>query len=249
MNTFLKKWRKENLNKASIGKYFLYAIGEILLITIGVLIAVNINEWQTNKKNTILRCQYLEELNYVFEYDIKDVKENILGFDRWMPEMREVVIATRNNRLNQLDSLNEKLAIIGNFIFFGQRTRTKMDELKYSEIDLIGNRDLKNKILLYQDEQIMFLREIERRYNLVDEDLRQYYSKNIFGYQAVSEAIPYDLIKLENDNHFLSLVYQKYVLTGFLRSRYQLILNEQQEIQILIEKEIAKNCKVENQEN
>lgn len=248
MNTFLKRWRKENLNKEHIGKYLLYALGEILLITIGVLIAVNINERQANKQHSALRCQYLEELNYVFEYDIKDVEENILGFNMWNPKMIEVVNAIRNKQLGELDSLHEKLGTIPNFIFWGERSKTKMEELKNSNIDLIGNRKLKNKILLYQDEHIMYLKGIERRYNLVDEQIRQYYAKNFLGY-AYEKAVPHSLENLQKDKEFLALTWQKLGFNSRLKNTYERILKEQIGIKVIIEKEIAKNCDLENQNN
>jgi len=248
MNTFLKKWRKENLNKANIGKYLLYAVGEIILITLGVLIAVNINERQTNKKNAVLRCQYLEELNYVFEYDIRDVEENIYAFEMWNPKVIKVLEGIQNKNLASMDSdsLHENLATVGKYIFFGQRSKTKMEELKYSSIDLIGNRKLKNKILLYQDELIMYLRNMERISNLVEEELRQYYSKNFHGFY-MTNAIPFDLKKIESDNQFESLIWQRISLNNTLKYTYQRILKEQQEIKEMLEKEIGEKCNVENQ--
>ncbi len=44
-------------NKTS--KYMLYAIGEIILVVVGILIALSINNWNTNKrmkKKPIISC-------------------------------------------------------------------------------------------------------------------------------------------------------------------------------------------------
>lgn len=35
------------------GKYLKYAIGEVILVVIGILIAIQINTWNTHKKNSI----------------------------------------------------------------------------------------------------------------------------------------------------------------------------------------------------
>lgn len=241
MRGIFSNWRKQNLSKATLGKYFLYAIGEIFLITIGVLIAVKINQNQEHKRHSALRCQYLEELKYTFDYDIKDVKENISGIERWNPKITELIDAIQNNRLSEVDSLYKKFGTVGNFIFFGQRSKTKIEELKYSSVDLIGNRELRNKILFYQDGKIMFLMGIERRYNLVDEQVRLYYSKNFLGYHY-GNAVPYNMDVIEQDNQFLSLLFQKADYNGRLKYAYQQILKEQKEIKPLIEQEIANNC-------
>ncbi|MFT4684350.1 MAG: hypothetical protein ACI9EK_001665 [Psychroserpens sp.] len=61
------------------GKYFKYAIGEIVLVVIGILIALSINNWNENRKNENLETIYVlrilddlevEELN--IQYNDKD---------------------------------------------------------------------------------------------------------------------------------------------------------------------------------
>ena len=43
-------------------RYFKYAIGEILLVVIGILIALSINNWNTNRINNIREASYLVNL-------------------------------------------------------------------------------------------------------------------------------------------------------------------------------------------
>ena len=50
MLTFFRKIRKALLDSGSTGKYLLYAIGEIALVVIGILIALQINNWNENRK-------------------------------------------------------------------------------------------------------------------------------------------------------------------------------------------------------
>jgi hypothetical protein len=56
MLTFLRKIRRSLINSGSARRYFLYAIGEIALVVIGILIALQINNWnETRKRNENLR--------------------------------------------------------------------------------------------------------------------------------------------------------------------------------------------------
>ena len=68
-------------NKAS--KYMLYAIGEIVLVVIGILIAVQINSWHSKIKEDKLKAVYIKNLINDFTKDtiqlnarIKDNEEN-----------------------------------------------------------------------------------------------------------------------------------------------------------------------------
>lgn len=124
MNSFLRKWRKENLNK--IGKYLLYAIGEILLIIIGILIAVSINERQTTKKENILRCQYLEELNFAINLDVEDAKENIGIFEERNPKIKELIVAIENQNLSEVDSIYDKINTLQRYVYFVQQSKPKI---------------------------------------------------------------------------------------------------------------------------
>ena len=50
MLTFLRKTRKSSIGSGSTKKYLLYAIGEIALVVIGILIALQINNWNESRK-------------------------------------------------------------------------------------------------------------------------------------------------------------------------------------------------------
>jgi len=52
------------------GKYFKYAIGEIILVVIGILIALQINNWNTQHQNTKTNTKLLEKLKVELELNI-----------------------------------------------------------------------------------------------------------------------------------------------------------------------------------
>ena len=56
------------------GKYFKYAIGEIVLVVIGILIALQINTWSQNSKQNKLELDALINLKQDFDYNLKGLK-------------------------------------------------------------------------------------------------------------------------------------------------------------------------------
>ena len=49
MIKFFRRIRQQLLTENNLAKYLLYAIGEIILVVIGILIALQINNWNTSK--------------------------------------------------------------------------------------------------------------------------------------------------------------------------------------------------------
>jgi hypothetical protein len=71
MIKIFRKNRIKFLNKDKIGKYLLYAIGEILLVVIGILIALQINNWNEDRKRN-------EELGAIYELVISDLESDLM---------------------------------------------------------------------------------------------------------------------------------------------------------------------------
>ena len=67
MIKFFRKIRQNLLMENKTGKYFKYAIGEIILVVIGILIAFQINNWNENRKikhkETVIQKELLASLN------------------------------------------------------------------------------------------------------------------------------------------------------------------------------------------
>ncbi|WP_242130586.1 DUF6090 family protein [Aestuariivivens marinum] len=62
MIKFFRNIRKSLLNQGKTTKYLKYAIGEIILVVIGILMALQINNWNEERKNSKLKNTYKESL-------------------------------------------------------------------------------------------------------------------------------------------------------------------------------------------
>ena len=55
------------------GKYFKYAIGEIVLVMIGILLALQINNWNENRKNNLKEAANLKSLKSELEISLEEL--------------------------------------------------------------------------------------------------------------------------------------------------------------------------------
>ncbi len=78
MIKFFRKIRKNLLSEGKTGKYLKYAIGEIILVVIGILIALSINNWNENRKETNYEQKILKELKSDFSYNKSELNRNII---------------------------------------------------------------------------------------------------------------------------------------------------------------------------
>ena len=62
MIKFLRKIRQKLIDSGSVTKYLLYASGEILLVVIGILIALQVNNWNEERKQDQVELRLLNEI-------------------------------------------------------------------------------------------------------------------------------------------------------------------------------------------
>jgi hypothetical protein len=75
MIKFFRKIRQQLLTENKVGKYFLYAIGEIVLVVIGILIALQINNWNEGGKSNELLWKYEKNIIVELKTDLLQLAE------------------------------------------------------------------------------------------------------------------------------------------------------------------------------
>ena len=69
MIKFFRKIRQQMIKENKVSKYVLYAIGEIVLVVIGILIALSINNWNSNRIEEVKENYVLKQLLTEFKTD------------------------------------------------------------------------------------------------------------------------------------------------------------------------------------
>ncbi|WP_432411181.1 DUF6090 family protein [Rasiella sp. SM2506] len=75
MIKFFRKIRYDLIGKNKTGKYLKYAIGEIILVVIGILVALQINNWNEHRKITHAEIEILHNLKTELKFNLEELKK------------------------------------------------------------------------------------------------------------------------------------------------------------------------------
>lgn len=77
MIKFFRKIRQQLIQQNKVGRYLKYAIGEIILVVIGILIALQINNWNERRIDNNNKIKYYKQLLKDFESNKSNINFNI----------------------------------------------------------------------------------------------------------------------------------------------------------------------------
>lgn len=77
MFSFFKKIRRNLASRGALNKYFLYAAGEVLLVVLGILIALQVDNWNESRREQAEVANYLANLKEALQDDINSLEYNM----------------------------------------------------------------------------------------------------------------------------------------------------------------------------
>ena len=127
--------------------YLRYAIGEILLVVIGILIALQVNNWNENRKEHLIEIKYLKNLKHDLQSDSTDLvyyKNIRVGQANAARELIELAKTKNVSDVFKLDSLYTTVALWWEFV----PNNNTFEELRSSgNLKLLRNDSIKNLLL------------------------------------------------------------------------------------------------------
>ncbi|MBW2938067.1 hypothetical protein KXJ69_08110 [Aureisphaera sp. CAU 1614] len=114
MIKFFRKIRQNLLSEGKTGKYFKYAIGEIVLVVIGILIALQINNWNEQRKDRTKEQIILKQLREDYQANLNQLEEKMATREKIIISGVALLEAFDNPQTANRDSVIKKLAIISN---------------------------------------------------------------------------------------------------------------------------------------
>ncbi|RRQ48127.1 hypothetical protein DZC72_10390 [Maribacter algicola] len=167
MIKFFRKFRQQLLKENRFSKYLLYAIGEILLVVIGILIALQLDNWNDQQK----RKQNEEEILFLID---KNLQSDSLALSIELQKAQEAITTT--DRLlvqvsagNYNDSLSNWLGKIVCFERFKSKS-SAFEVLKAKGIEIISDNNIQQELISYYDESLynvdQSLNDVESSFNI-----------------------------------------------------------------------------------
>jgi len=238
MIKFFRKIRQQLLIENKFSKYLIYAIGEIVLVVIGILIALSVNNWKERRTLKKEEMKLLVGLDEALKIDIKDLKDN-----------DSITNSTLNSYAiikKQLSSnlpYHDSLAVHFGRCFDVTNFISNPSNLKTTGIDKISNEILKSNILKYYDFDIPHLMNIEK------EGVNQHFNLRVvpilmekFNYSWLyNPASPKNYDELTNDSSFLTLLDITQSITEYKQYLSTIVYESAKELRNEIKKEVDKS--------
>ncbi len=149
MIKFFRRIPQKLLEENRFSKYLLYAIGEIVLVVIGILIALQINNWnltqqdrKTEKENLLALQKEFSQNSAKLKEVILQNNENIYGAEKMIQSFRKTFKDTISD---------QTIAIYGSETFgieinFEPETGVLTEIISSGQLKLIQNNELKHKL-------------------------------------------------------------------------------------------------------
>ena len=164
MIKFFKKIRQKLLTENKFSKYLLYAIGEITLVVIGILIALSINNWNEEHKISKKEVANLKSLQSEMMTSLEELKidqERNLNYYKSTVNVYEYILT----EAVLVDSMYKDFYKSVQFDYFFPKT-SAYETLKSGNLEIIKS-DLLRKLItdVYETGYERILRKIETRRN------------------------------------------------------------------------------------
>ncbi|MBW2937136.1 hypothetical protein KXJ69_03400 [Aureisphaera sp. CAU 1614] len=210
MIKFFRKIRQKLLSENKFSKYLLYAIGEIVLVVIGILIALQINNLNEEKKNREFEKEILIQIQENINIDKLALKHIVNDFSKAITSSEKILQSDVSDK--NKDSIKIWL---GNIIMFDrfQPLTNAYEVIKSKGLDKISNKKLRFLLGKYYDDEASHMvkstNDIELTFNdhwlpvLFDEMVEFEFKKSVElkDYKILlSPSKAQNILKLNRDN-------------------------------------------------
>lgn len=157
MIKFFRRVRQRLVSQNRFSKYLLYAIGEIVLVVIGILIALKINNWNTERLNGLKENAILLEIKDNLKEDLKNIEqiqnnntEKIMAIDSafyFISQMKKTPVFGKE--------FSNLMPILTNYSLFNPTRVAINNVISSGNIDILKSEDLRKTISQYYSNQIL----------------------------------------------------------------------------------------------
>lgn len=197
MIKFFSKIRNKLISENRISKYLVYAFGEILLVMVGILLALQFSNWNTEKENDKKERWYLINLQEDIYYQQQDLKDLQTHYKECIHIGKSILLDYQlRYSFSNIDSLDAKLNVLMITDNFPYINNTYEELVSSGQLALIENKDLSTDIIDYY----LFTKDSEID---VKNNIENVFYKEIYPVLNTLTQITLEEVTLEDDERTL----------------------------------------------
>lgn len=208
MVKFFRRIRRKLLAEGNLQRYGLYAMGEIMLVVVGILIAFQINSWSDNSKARKKEKQHLINLKNEIGQSVIRMDE-ALAFQNLTLDHIENIIEHVDNDLPYSVSLDTSFQVYQYFAI-PELSLTTYETIKALGINAINPDDLRFSLTKLYEEDFDFLA------NSIKETERSFYQNVLTGFHVkhlretsyLGVSKPNDYEALKKNQEYINILYK-----------------------------------------
>ena len=215
MIKYFRHIRQQLLTENKFSKYLLYAIGEIVLVVIGILIALQINNWNEWRKDREKEKIILSDLADNIKINIQSLQNDIDLLQKWN-HSSEIVIHVLETKLDYSDTLNQHfhLARITKQNLF--LSNIGYQAYKDEGLDILSNKTLSTEVIKLYEVTIPSSLSTNNLINELYPEWDNHIVQN-FNFISGEGLTPNDYESLFSDHYYISWV------KAYYQGRFSLI--------------------------
>lgn len=149
MIKFFRKIRYNLMEKGKTSKYFKYAIGEIVLVVIGILIALQINTWNEQRKNNKLEAEYYCRLLEDLEQDGQQFDALISQAENRLKSSNQALRLLQQDQTNSI-AVGKQISLSTKAIYIDfKANNSTFDDLKSANLNIIKDKNIIKSLNTY----------------------------------------------------------------------------------------------------
>ena len=204
MIKFFRRVRQKLISENKFSKYLIYAVGEIILVVIGILIALSINNWNEVRKTASQEIKILNELKNDLETNLNEIIETY-NTTSGRQESTVIILGYFENRKSFDDSLKmafENIKMDGLFNI----ANTTYKFIESQGINSLSNDSLRIRVTeMYERHLKNILTRENRNWKIVDEELIPYMTEHFISSPSVDKSVSFALEAINTPKNINSL--------------------------------------------
>ncbi|MEM5564763.1 hypothetical protein WNY78_06590 [Psychroserpens sp. AS72] len=236
MIKFFKKIRQNLLMENKTGKYFKYAIGEIILVVIGILIALQLNNWNESRKDSIFERKVISELSVDVSQDIEEMN-NALDSINVSQRSSYLIIQHIENKAEYHDSLNKHF-MQSLRLWSLSPNKMAFEMAKEEGMYFISNDSIRFYASKVNGYTYDYIQVIENRFQDYKSNIVLPHIQSLFNSYNFISMKPNNYEELKQDKTYLSIIKSIIAMRTRYKSALEYRYNELNKLNSIIQKEI-----------